>query len=130
MKRFDLKEFQGGAKVVTRDGNEVQDLTYFPSNGNYKLAGVTEGVMQTWTEDGRLYMSGTYAHHPSDLVIEETKKYVNVYQGKPGLVTVAGNFHGLQLGKFTHDSRENAVKTAQWDGNREYYVGTVEYTEE
>lgn len=54
MKPFNLEAALRGEPVVTRDGQEVTDLKYFPNvEGNYSLAGVADRQLLTWHKDGR-----------------------------------------------------------------------------
>ena len=63
MKPFDLKAALAGAKVVTRDGRDVTQLTYLKGldAGEYCICGVVElgGKLQidTWINDGCAYSS-------------------------------------------------------------------------
>ena len=50
---FDLEKAFNGAKVVTRDGREVTQLTQFElPNNAYCLYGVIDGRLDKWTIDG------------------------------------------------------------------------------
>lgn len=43
------------AKVVTRDGKEVESFTYEPSSGAYPVSGYVDGEFRTWTKEGEFY---------------------------------------------------------------------------
>ncbi len=58
MQEFDYKRALAGDKVVTRDGREVENISY---NGIW-VVGYVEGVEDDW------YTDGTYfPHKPHDL---------------------------------------------------------------
>lgn len=52
MKAFDLEKALAGEKVVTRGGKEVTQLTLFEASDDHPLAGVVDGKMESFTEDG------------------------------------------------------------------------------
>ena len=53
--KFDLEKALNGAKVVTRDGREVRQLTKFKgvTTESHSLVGVLGGYMCSWADDGR-----------------------------------------------------------------------------
>ena len=53
--KFDLEKALNGAKVVTRDGREVRQLTKFEgvTTESYSLVGVLGRYMCSWADDGR-----------------------------------------------------------------------------
>lgn len=52
---FDLNKALNGATVVTRNGDIVTDLAYFPSAFDtvYPLRGVVDGGVWSWTINGK-----------------------------------------------------------------------------
>jgi hypothetical protein len=116
LEKFDLEKALNGAKVVTRDGREVQQLTKFEGSTDYQLAGVMDGNLQTWTEQG-----GYYTDRESDLDLFLTVKpkriWVNVYI-----------FHNtLQIGGRTYNTLKAAKKSI---GQNPNYIKTIEITDE
>jgi hypothetical protein len=57
LEKFDLEKVIHGAKVVTRDGREVLELTKFENIKDYPLVGVLDNEIQSWTIEG-YYMDG------------------------------------------------------------------------
>lgn len=56
MKPFDLEAALAGAKVVTREGSEVTQLTLFDiDKENDVLYGVLESEVNSWLTDGRYF---------------------------------------------------------------------------
>ena len=55
--RFSLVDFDKGriAKVITRDGKEIESFTYEPNSGAYPCSGYLDGAFRTWTKDGEFY---------------------------------------------------------------------------
>lgn len=52
---FDLNKALNGATVVTRNGDIVTDLAYFPSaiKTAFRLSGVIDGNIWSWTIEGK-----------------------------------------------------------------------------
>lgn len=82
MRKFNLKDWQQGAKVCTRSGFEVDSLTYFPNAKDYKLAGMAKGDMHTWTDSG--LWDADRNDSPLDLVLEEQEQWVYSWKGENG----------------------------------------------
>jgi len=79
MKDFDLDQAMQGARIVTRYGKEVEDLTYMGNaEGEFKLVGTVDGQIQVWTLGG-IACSETDVY---DLYIENEfcEGWVNVYR--------------------------------------------------
>jgi len=57
-KPFNLSEALAGAKVVTRDGREVTQLHRFEMTTEDSLAGVLEGRLFAWRQNGSHFMGG------------------------------------------------------------------------
>jgi hypothetical protein len=56
MKPFNLEAALAGAKVVTRDGSEVTELTLFDiAKDGYVLFGVLESQVHSWLINGRYF---------------------------------------------------------------------------
>lgn len=54
MKEFDLQKALNGARVVTKEGKEVKNLTHLKelTEDEFKVVGVVVGELYRWTEDG------------------------------------------------------------------------------
>jgi len=67
--------------VWTRDGEEVKELTFFSTGGQYKLAGTVLGNFETWTTGG-LYSEDNKFSDDYDLFLEhhEREYFVNVFR--------------------------------------------------
>ena len=67
--RFNLLDHEKGriAKVVTRDGKEVESFTYEPSSGAYPVSGYVDGEFRTWTKEGEFYPSSRKHRDLNDL---------------------------------------------------------------
>lgn len=122
LEKFDLEKALNGAKVVTRDGLEVKQLTYFHANDNYEyhLYGIVHTFICCWTKTGEFDIDK--ANHDNDLflVVEPKRIWVNVY-ARPSNLSV-----GLYIGAL-HPSLEDAKKSIE--SNMEY-LKTIEITDE
>jgi hypothetical protein len=118
-KPFNLEEALNGAKVVTRDGREVSQLTKFEGSKDYQLAGVTDGVLYTWTEQGGYY---TDRQSNSDLflAVETQSICVNVFMNSHGDLWVSGNQY-----KSFAEAHDNEPDTSTMK-----YIKTIEITVE
>jgi hypothetical protein len=88
---FDLERWKKAdfKRVVTKQGKEVSDLTYFKSatKDTWPLVGVLEKDVQSWTIDGTFF--NIERNSQSILMLEVEDKtlegWVNVYQDKLGI---------------------------------------------
>jgi len=67
MKPFNLEEALNGAKVVTRNGKEVTQLTKFNADEDETLFGVVNKEIASWADDGKFGVD----EHILDLFIKE-----------------------------------------------------------
>lgn len=72
MKPFDLEAALAGAKVITKDGREVKQLTKFDTDISRCLVGVVDKLLLSWFEDGRYERNGSN----SDLFMASTTRAV------------------------------------------------------
>ena len=117
LKKFDLEKVIHGAKVVTRDGREVLELTKFENIKDYPLVGVLDNEIQSWTIEG-YYMDG-FEELDADLFLlgEVQSIWVNLYTTRDG---------GIQLGHCYKIKEE-----AEYDGKgSSSYIKTIEITDE
>ena len=116
MKAFNLEKAKQGAEVITRDGRKVKILTFSRRHDYFPIVAlVDEGdrdAIQMYTIDG--CYNKTKAESRFDLIMENTKVYMNVYREGDKYV----------LGNHTFSSREKAIDCRGVD-----YVKTIEIEE-
>ena len=98
MKPFNLEAALAGEPVVTRDGRDVTNLVYFPDAGGvYKIAGVLDECVETFTEEGFFFNYEAQSAH--DLFMKPKKRtvWVNLY---------------LDGSYFKHETQELADRAA------------------
>lgn len=115
MKPFNLEEALNGAKVVTRDGREVTQLTKFNADEKETLYGVVNKEIASWKDDGRFSFIPPCNDHILDLFmfVEPVRRWVNVYKD------VKGN---IWLGHWCY-SKEEAQKCIDPSG---HFIKTIE----
>jgi hypothetical protein len=122
LEKFDLEKVIHGAKVVTRDGREVLELTKFENLGELPLVGVIDGYLETWTIKGQYSEIG-----PSkmDLFLEDKVQSicVNIYKNK--------NNGEIFIGYNRYKSKEDAINdTYDKFHTKSEYIKTIEITDE
>jgi len=86
MRPFNLELWKAGEPVITRDGREVEQLTYFESKkGPFKLCGTLNGLLESWTIEG--FFRACKSKTDDDLFHPEPEMWVNVYEGKDRMIT-------------------------------------------
>lgn len=81
MKPFDLERALKGDPVVTANGDEVTQLTFFGGVENpYQLRGVICGALHAWDLKG--YSPSRSV--PRDLYMAPKKVYINIYKVNEG----------------------------------------------
>ena len=65
MKAFDIQKALDGADVITRDGREVYQLTWFDCANKHCVHGVIDNWIFTWTIEGKFMGNGD--EHDKDL---------------------------------------------------------------
>jgi hypothetical protein len=121
LEKFDLEKALNGAKVVTRDGREVSQLTKFENlNDDYPLIGVVDRSIRTWTTQG-LFVGDHTGECDEDLflAVEPQRKWVNVYYLNGKL------FIGADQYNYLTDAYLHAVDTPNMQ-----YIKTIEITDE
>lgn len=117
-KPFNLEEALNGAKVVTRDGDEVTQLhKYNIIKKLHCLCGVLNDEIISWTINGEYLGSDNYHSRDLFLVVEPKRFWVNLYQN---------DLLGIHLGKKMHPTKEDAEYWKCKDG----YIKTIEITDE
>jgi hypothetical protein len=122
MKPFNLQEALAGKPVVTRDGREVTDVTYFSTLRNstsFKLRGVLEGYLRKFNDAG-MYLTNKNL----DLFMASTKKtgWVNIYREN---ITTWPALKLLPGGAVIHPSKAIADKQQETAKER---IAVVELT--
>lgn len=116
MKAFNLEKAKQGVEVITRDGRKAKILTFSRRNKDFPIVALIdcgeEDTIQMYTIDG--CYNKTKAESRFDLMMENTKVYMNVYREGDKYV----------LGNHTFSSREKAIDCRGVD-----YVKTIEIEE-
>jgi hypothetical protein len=121
LEKFDLEKVIHGAKVVTRDGREVLELTKFENLGELPLVGVVDGDLETWTIKGRYY-EGETSNMDLFLVGRVKRIWANVMKYANG---------DLFIGSECFSTLEAALNFARNSkGFKRNYVKTIQITDE
>jgi hypothetical protein len=114
LEKFDLEKALNGAKVVTRDGKEVKQLTYFDLSDDHKyhLYGVVGKSIRCWTITGQYEPSDDNYDLDLFLAVEPKRIWVNVYMFHDTIQTV-GNYNTLEAAKKAIDQNLNFIKTIE-----------------
>lgn len=117
-KPFNLEEALNGSKVVTRDGCNVNQLTFFENAKVLQLVGVfDDGTMSSWRKNGMHTTSGSrLSDKDLVIVVNAISAWVNVYIDD----------NKIWLG-HTYPSKEEAIEKIT---NRCTYIKTIEITDE
>ena len=116
---FNLEEALNGAKVVTRDGREVRQLTKFEgvTTESHSLVGVLGMYMCSWADDGRFNdVFGEPQGKDLFIAVEPQSIWVNVYK-------INGH---IGLGAIGYTKEEAINKNYYTDK----YIKTIEITDE
>lgn len=120
-KEFNLQEALNGAKVVTRDGREVTQLTKFETIEEHCLYGVVDEEIHSWLKNGTFY-AHTKNKNDLFLAVEPRRIWVNVYEGSTGeIFTVNHSYSSLEMA--IHDKKYH-------EGMFCKYIKTIEITDE
>jgi hypothetical protein len=113
LEKFDLEKALNGAKVVTRDGREVSQLTKFECINLYSLVGVVDGVIKRWTEQGKFDTEPVEESHLDLFIAVEPKRiWVNVYVSHDTIQTSA-NYNTLEAAKKAIQENLKYIKTIE-----------------
>jgi hypothetical protein len=119
MEKFNLERALAGEPVITREGKEVTQLTYFKeAREQYNLVGLMEGVVCTWNEKGTSILGHETS---SDLFMKpkENAIWVNVYKNSFGKILLGSNW----------ETEEEAIRFKDDDSLNEGYLKTIKITE-
>lgn len=115
-KPFNLEEALNGAKVVTRDGREVTQLTFFETKSPFPLIGVYDnGLMSSWRKNGKHIADTVVTDGDLFIAIEPKRIYINMYSYG----------YDTWISNEIFYSKEEAKKYS-----RNYYLKTIEITDE
>ena len=119
MRPFNIELWKAGEPVVTRDGQQVEQLTYFDSRkSTHKLVGIVDGDLYAWLPKGYFFCENRNSDF--DLFHPEPEMWVNVYQHNDSQWT-SGNIM---------PSKEEAEERAPKDGINTRYIGTYKLVKE
>jgi hypothetical protein len=104
MQPFNIDKFRAGAKVITRDGREVKQLTEFDCGDPFRLYGVLDNEIESWSIAGK-YTDYTNDEGELDLFHPEPEMWVNVYENNNGILRAVlfTDKDYLAEGSFTTD---------------------------
>ena len=122
-KPFNLEEALNGAKVVTRNGDEVTQLHKFNVKKFHCLCGVLDEDILSWTIDGAFWDKENSHSRDLLLVVEPKRIYLNVYEHNNGIFVSQRSF----------SNRENAIKDKNnYEGSFPFckYIKTIEIRDE
>jgi hypothetical protein len=121
LEKFDLEKALNGAKVVTRDGKEVKQLTYFDLSDDHKyhLYGVVGKSIRCWTITGQYEPSDDNYDLDLCLAVEPKRIWVNAYYYNGKLWLGGSDYTSLTEAKL------HAVDTPNMQ-----YIKTIEITDE
>lgn len=114
MRPFDLEKALAGAKVVTRDGREVTQLTKFDTCRDWCLIGLLDGDFRSYDVNGK-YKRNEESDKDLFMAHEKQSIWVNVYSSEKG-----------KLFCLTYYSKQEANKS-QSSAN---FIKTIEITNE
>lgn len=120
-KPFNLEQALAGAKVVTRSGKEVSQLTVFNCQATWPVYALIDGEVESFT------LSGNHGYKNESindllLVVEVQKIYINVYQHEKN-----GLFVSTQCFK---DRKTAIINKNNFEGLKVTYIKTIEITDE
>lgn len=120
-KPFNLEEALAGAKVVTRSGKEVKQLTLFNCAATFPVYALIDGQIESFT------VLGNYGYQEDSendllLVVEVKKIYINVYEHEKN-----GLFVSTQCFK---DKKTAIINKNNFEGLKVTYIKTIEITDE
>ena len=120
-KPFNLEEALAGARVVTRDGNEVTQLYKFDADEDHCLMGVSSGRIFSWTTDGEYLDTGKEYEKDLFIAVEPQIIYANVFEGKNGLFVAP---------QYFKDKKTAVINKNNFEGVYSKYIKTIQITDE
>lgn len=121
-KPFNLEEALNGAKVVTRDGREVTQLTKFDVNEIFKLYGVVKSAsvintLHSFDCLGKFHPDVSESEYDLFIAVEPIKRYLNIYSDDTSV------WVGIQTYKSETEAIEYGITFLT-------YIKTIEITNE
>lgn len=84
---------------TTKDGQEVTQLVKFDiTKENYSIAGVVDGELELWTDDGFFFSAGEV--HVHDLIEVKNEQWHYIYQSLGFISVSAIHFESEVLAKY------------------------------
>jgi hypothetical protein len=116
VEKFDLEKVIHGARVITRDGREVTQLTKFETYDKFCLYGVVDDEVECWTIDGQ-YTDNSSCSMDLFLVGKVRRAWVNVYKNDNQNFVLSN----------TYKTKESAINCRLMHYQ---YIKTIEITDE
>ena len=113
LEKFDLEKALNGAKVVTREGREVTQLTKFEIDGKFPLHGVVGSRLYSWMIDGYFNENNDCSSIDLFLVVETQRQWVNLYKDVKGNFCLGQWCDSLDEAKNLIDPSLNFIKTIE-----------------
>ena len=110
MRPFNIELWKAGEPVITRDGREVEQLTYFENATEieFKLMGVVAGEINSWKLNGRY--AKFEKDNDFDLFHPEQERWANIYKREDheclGMVC-----YSEEEAKLSANGRDNYIGT-------------------
>lgn len=120
-KPFNLEEALAGARVVTRDGNEVTQLHKFDADEDECLIGVSKGKILSWNTNGIYFNLLLESSQDLFIAVEPQVIYANVFEGKNGLFVAPQHFK---------DKKTAVINKNNFEGVYSKYIKTIKITDE
>ena len=120
-KPFNLEQALAGAKVVTRCGEEVSQLTLFKVKQKHCLLGAVKEALLFWTIEGYCFNEDSLHDYDLFLSVETKKVYVNIFEGKNGLFVAP---------QYFKDKKTAIINKNNFEGLKVTYIKTIEITDE
>jgi hypothetical protein len=123
LKKFDLEKVIHGAKVVTRGGDEVTQLSKFETDSDYCLYGVVNGIVEDWTIDGKYRLETSECSKDLFIVGKVNRVWANVYHDTENDYLLIGNqAKSLEIAK--------KIAKSDYSSSTVKYIKTIEITDE
>lgn len=113
MNPFDLQKALAGDPVITRDGNPVTQITFFKDAMGDTIAGVVDGYVELWREDGRFYSMDS---SEKDLFMAPKTKegWINIYQTESGAWRTCGPVYDTEQQALDRSSSVTPIRI-EWE---------------
>jgi hypothetical protein len=121
LEKFDLEKVIHGARVITRDGREVTQLTKFETYDKFCLYGLVDEQVYCWSIKGE-YSDNSSCSMDLYLVGKVQSVWVNVYKDANGYFWVGGDYFA------TFELAQNYATNQKYLMKK--YLKTIEITDE